>query len=326
MFYLLSVCVVLAVMFLAFTAATLASLPALRVVIAVTRRARAATAANLLFVFRGFPLVISLVASLGLALPAFLEFEPHATHENPGPALLLLGGLGLLITFGVVLRCLQILRLTLSLEREWLKNAIPLMISFNGIPVFCVNHSGSLMAVVGIFRPRIFVSRDVADLLSEEELRAALSHEVAHVSAGDNLRHFLLKLTQTSRLLRRLSEIDLMWASASEIAADERAIAQGASPLDLSSALVKVGRLSHRHPALLAASHLVDNCTSATLTRAARLRDLLSNGPVAVPAQTSANRSYRWLGWGGLALVVYLLALATILPAIHESLEFFVRY
>ena len=326
MFYLLCFCIVLAVMFLVFAAATLASLPALRVVTAVTRRVPAATAANLLFAFRGFPLALSLVASLGLALPAFLEFEPHATHENPGPALLLLGGLGLLISIAVVLRCSQIVRLTLSLEREWLKNATPLLISFNAVPVFCVSQSGSLMAVVGIFKPRIFVSRDVTDLLNEEELKAALSHELAHVSTGDNLRHFLLKLTQAPRVFRRLFEIDSLWASASEVAADERAIVHGASPLDLSSALVKVGRLSHRQPAWLAASHLVDNCTSATLMRAARLRDLLTNGVLSVPAQTSATRSYRWLAWGGLALLGYILALGTILPAIHESLEFFVRY
>src|SRR5262252_4111193 len=260
MFYLLCLCVVLAVMFLVFAATTLASIPVLRLVAGIATRVRAATAANLLFTVRALPLLVSLIASLGLALPAFLEFEPHSTRENPGPALLLLGASGLLITLAVLLRFARIVQLTLALERKWLADASALRASFNGIPVFRVNHSRSLVAVVGVFKPRIFVSRDVADLLSEEELEAALSHELAHVRASDNLRNFVLKLTRGPKAFRLPSHIDSLWASTSELAADERAIAQGASAMDLSSALVKVGRLSlDRRPSLLAASHLVDN-------------------------------------------------------------------
>jgi BlaR1 peptidase M56 len=323
MFYLLCFCVVLAVMIVAYGLATVVMLPALRIMARLVRRVGAGTAAHLLFAFRTFPLVLSVVASLGLALPAFLEFEPHATHEDPGPALLLLGALGLLITLAAMLRCGRMLRLTVSLERKWLNNARPLMIAGNRIPVYCVDDSGSLVAVVGIFKPRIFVSRDVVDLLSAEELNAALSHELAHVRTGDNLRLFLLKITRAPKLLRSLSEIDSLWASTSEVAADECAIAQGTSALDLSSALVKVGRLSfHRPPALLAASHLVDNCTSSTYMRTERLRDLLNGNSL----PQVRHRNYRWLLCSAAAVLLYLFALGTILPAVHESLEFFVRY
>jgi hypothetical protein len=111
----------------------------------------------------------------------------------------------------------------------------------------------------------------------------------------------------------------------SELAADERALARGASPLDLSSALVKVGRLTfQRRPALFAASHLVDGCGSATLARAGRLRDLLERG--ISPEQTApwGQRSYLYLG-GAFVFFMYLFAVMTILPAIHEILEFIVR-
>src|SRR5215472_10809921 len=115
MFYLLCSCLVFAVMFTTLSLATLACAPVLRLLTGVTRLVRAGTTSNLLFMFRALPLVLGVVASIGLALPAFLEFEPYSTSEMPGPALLLLAGFGLVITFTMVWRCLRILGLTLSL-------------------------------------------------------------------------------------------------------------------------------------------------------------------------------------------------------------------
>src|ERR1051326_36290 len=326
MFYLLCFCLVLAVMFLMFAATAFASIPALRFVSAISARLRVATTSNLLFTLRCLPLLAALITSLGVALPAFLKFEPHSTHENPGPALLLLGASGLLITDAVLFRFARSLRVTRVLQRQWLANADSPRLRFNGIPVFQVKDSGSLVVVVGIFKPRFFVSKAVADLLSPEELEAALSHELAHVRASDNLRHLVLKLTRVPGL-SQLSRVDSLWASASELAADERAIVHGASPMDLSSALVKVGRLSFNgHPALLAASHLVDSCNSATLMRAARLRDLLNGGALPVAKRMAGYWRFRRIICGGLCLTVYLLFLASFLPSVHEALEFFVRY
>ena len=325
MFYLLCFSLVLAVMFAIFALTALASLPALRVLARLKHRIHAGTTANLLFLFRALPLMLGMAASLGLALPAFLKFEPSSTHEMPGPALLLLAGLGLFIVLTMAWRCSRILRLTLGLQRQWLKNSTPLRASFKGIPVFCVEGTASLVAVAGIFSPRIFVSRDVADALNGTELKAALAHELAHVSAGDNLRQLVLKATQAPGFLRFFADIDSLWASTSELAADERAIAQGASPLDLSSALVKVGRLSfERRSPLLAASHLVEGCSSATSARVGHLRNLLEHGVSPKQKDTLRHRHYRLAG-AALALLVYLFALGTILPQVHEALEFIVR-
>lgn len=325
MFYLLCLCLILAVMFIVFALVALASLPALRALTACRHVSRAGTTANLLFILRALPLILGIVASLGLALPAFLEFEPYATSEMPGPILLLLAGLGLFVVMGMTWRISQIVWTTLSLQRRWLKNSKPLDVSFKGIPVFCVEDFTSLVAVAGIFVPRIFLSRDVADVLNTEELNAALSHELAHISSNDNLRQFLLKAMPKPRFLPFLSAMDSLWSTASELAADERAIAKGTSPLDLSSALVKVGRLTfQRRSTLLAASHLVDGCSSATLMRAGHLRDLLEHG---VPPEQS-NSVRRWTrGWMACAavLLLYLLALWTLLPEVHEALEFIVR-
>jgi Zn-dependent protease with chaperone function len=326
MFYLICFCLVLAAMFVVVTLTTLLSMPALRVVTAFTDRIRAGRAANFLFSLRALPLMLGIVASLGLVLPAFLEFEPSSTHERPGLPLLILAGLGLFIMFTMAWRCLRIVRQTYNLQRRWLKHATPLMASFKGVPVYCVQNSASLVAVAGIFVPRIFISQNVAKTLNSAELEAALSHELAHVSARDNLKQFVLKMTQAPKFLRSLAVIDSLWTSTSELAADERAIAHGASALELSSALVKVGRLSfERRSPLVAASHLVEGCGSATSARVGHLRQLLELGISHEQAQSADDRNYRWLSGAAIALIFYLLVLGTVLPQIHEALEFIVR-
>ncbi len=326
MFLPLCFCLVLAVMFVVFALTTLASWPALRLLTRLAHHVRAGTAANLLFIFRAIPLVVGVAASLGLALPAFLEFEPRSTHERLGPMLLLLAALGLFLMLTMTWRGSRILYLTLGLERRWLKNSRLLTVSLRGIPVFCVENSTSLVAVSGIFVPRIFVSRDVADVLSEPELNAALFHELAHVNTGDNLKQLVLKMTRMPGFVRFISDIDSSWASKSEIAADEQAIVHGASPLALSSALVKVGRLSfQRRSLLLVASHLVDGCSSATSARVGRLRELLDRDALPLQIGEVAQRSYPWMAYGVVILFIYLFALVTVLPTIHEVLEFIVH-
>jgi Zn-dependent protease with chaperone function len=322
MFYLLCICLVFAVMFVVYALATLASVPALRVVATRNHALQTKTTANLLFAFRSFPLALATIASVGLALPSFLRFEPSATREMPGPALWLLAGFGMLMLLTMAWRCSRIVYLTSSLQRRWLRNSEQ-MSSLNGLTVSCVNDSASLVAVVGIFAPRVFISRNIVETLSPGELDAALSHELAHVSAWDNLRQLVLKVTRFHGL-HFLTQMDALWARISELAADERAIAQGASPLNLSSALVKVGRLSLMSPSqLLAASHLVDACSSATSARARHLQDLLEHG--ISQKQAAAAHSARFWVLCGATLLLYVLALVTSLPQIHKALEFIVR-
>lgn len=327
MFYAICFCLLFGVLFLVLSLALLASLPAFRLVRAIAGRAPARVTANLLFALRVLPFLLGVMVSVGLALPAFLEFEPSSTHEIPGAPLFFLAVLGAATLAMIIWRCVRIFHTTLRLQRQWLAAAVPFSSRVNGVPVFRVKRSRSLLAVAGILRPRIFVSEDVADTLTGSELSAALSHELAHVSAGDNLKQFYLKVTNPPRCLPFLKQIDSFWHSTSELAADEHSITHGTSPLELSSALVKVGRLSIHgpQPGLLTASHLVDGCTSATLARAARLREWLERGTA--PSETANRESNRhvWLLCAGTLLLLYLAMLGTVLPQLHEVLEFLVR-
>jgi len=327
MFYAICFCLLFGVLFLVLSLGLMASLPAFRLVRAMEGRTHAGATANLLFALRMLPFLLGGMVSVGLALPAFLEFEPSSTHEIPGAPLFVLAALGVTTLAIIAWRCARILHTTMRLQRQWLRTAVPLSFKVNGVPVFRVEESRSLLAVAGILRPRIFVSRDVADTLTASELNAALSHELAHVNASDNLKQFWLKVTRLPRWVPLLRQIDSLWNSTSEIAADEHAITHGASPLELSSALVKVGRLSShgRQPRLLTASHLVDGCTSATMARATRLREWLEHGTA--PSKTTGHDSNRhiWFFCTGTLLLLYIAMLGTVLPQLHEVLEFLVR-
>src|SRR5262249_3056381 len=162
----------------------------------------AATAANLLFLLRISPLVFALTASLGLALPAFFEFEPRATNEGVGMRLWVLSLLGLSVLGAMIIRGVRIVRATVDFERTWLAKSTAIYRATRAqIPVYSVLDGSSLLAVSGVLRPRVFVSREIAQTLSRDELSAAIAHEVGHVTSFDNLRQFLLKITRPPRWL-----------------------------------------------------------------------------------------------------------------------------
>jgi Zn-dependent protease with chaperone function len=323
MFYLLCVTLCFAVLFIVTAVAGVILFPLLRVVVARSNQRRPRTTANLIFLVRIVPFLLGLIAAIGLVLPAFLEFEPSATGETPGVLLLLFAGLGTFILSVMLVRCTRILLRTYEVQKEWLRDAQGFS-SYRGLPVYRVDKAGSLLAVTGVFRPRIFISRDVAGVLNGPEFDAALAHELSHVKAGDNLKQLVLKITRLAGWLNFAGALDAAWVKTSEMAADEGAITRGATALDLSSALVKVGRLSMKGPAgaELAASHLVDGCVSATQARAARLRELLEYGSTS-NSQSGTLGSYTPVLFAAL-FVLYLILLSS-LPSIHELLEFLVR-
>jgi Zn-dependent protease with chaperone function len=325
MFYLLCISLCFAVMFIVIAAASLALLPLQRILSGARRRRRPSTTANLIFIVRTLPFLLGVVAAIGLVLPAYLEFEPSHTTEMPGLPLLICSLLGAMIVGTAVMRCWRILRTTWRMQNNWLRQAQLDSRYRDEIPVYRLESPSSLLAVTGILRPRIIMSKDVADVLNTPELEAALAHELRHVRTGDNLKQFVLKVTRLPHWLSFSRHLDFGWVSASELAADEGAIAAGVSALDLASALIKVGRLSvsGHAPAEFAASHLVDGCGTATQTRVARLRELLQNESSSGILETADSPAYAPIVFSTLLLVY--IVLLTSLPAIHELLEVLVR-
>lgn len=108
-----------------------------------------------------------------------------------------------------------------------------------------VAHAGHPAFTAGLLRPRIYISHAVQQTLSAAELRAVFRHEFHHHMRRDPLRFAALRFAAKTLfwlpLIGLLAE-DLM--EESEIVADDFAASSvdGSDPLDVASALVKLGR------------------------------------------------------------------------------------
>lgn len=337
-FYALAVSVCLAVWFLAMAGTSILGLPLSR----IFRRAEIATAgmdmemekdrspaaaADILFALRVLPLFLAFLFTVGFALPAFLRLEPHASGEMISAKLMVLAAAGALVLSAMMARGARMLWATAQVEKLWRAHARleTLIVAGKQVRFYSVDCPSPLLAVTGFFRARIFVSRDVLRLLSRGELQAAVAHEMDHVRRFDNLKQFVLNLTRLPRRLR--GSHDSRWGQASEIAADAGSLARGASALDLASALVKIGSLQRgpisREP--LAASHLVPDLPGSPLeARILRLQRVLEGDSCCHSKPTIAG-GWRVIFMIALSVALYVAAVSTVLPAIHEALEFLVR-
>lgn len=101
----------------------------------------------------------------------------------------------------------------------------------------------------GVVRPVIYVAETLQTLLTEPELRATFRHELHHLRRRDPLRfaamRFAAKILFWLPLVRVLAE-EMM--EEAELLADDFAAQPdgGADPLDVASALLKIGRASSR--------------------------------------------------------------------------------
>jgi hypothetical protein len=182
-------------------------------------------------------------------LPAFLLFEPRNSGEQVSAAIL---ALTLLATVPL-LRCgreaVAAWRSTRARVTGWLTDAEPLRLRDTpSCPAYVVHAPFPVVAVVGVRRPFLVVSRTVLETCSGDELSAILAHEATHLRRRDNLKR-LLMLTTPDLLAGTAAarDMELRWQRASEEAADDGAGSQRS--LDLAAALVKVARLAQGLPA-----------------------------------------------------------------------------
>jgi hypothetical protein len=202
--------------------------------------------ADVLFLVRMLPAIGSASLLFGVILPAFVFFEPRATTERFGPALLVFvvtaAGLIACGLSRVIASWLQ----TRRFERVW--KAAGVESAYPGMPVraYRVRSALPLAALVGVFRPRLFVSDSFLDALSAGERQAVLDHEAGHLRSRDNLKRILMRLAPDWLAISSAGlEIETAWAIAAEEDADDHAAGPDrAHSLDLGSALLKASRLT----------------------------------------------------------------------------------
>ena len=232
--------------------------------------------AGLLFLVRMLPAIGSTGLVLGLVLPAFWSFEPRATSETAGPVLVVF----VIVAFALVAAGLR--RVVVSwldtrrLEHGWRTASVggaSLAIPVRAYRVPC---EMPLAALVGIVRPRLFVSDRFLEALSEEERQAVIAHEAGHLRSLDNLKRTLMKLAPDWLSFSSAGwEIETAWAIAAEEEADDHAAGPDRSrSLDLASALLKASRL-----APMRFANVSNFCDESTIARrVARLLEDDSSG------------------------------------------------
>ncbi|GAC1496310.1 MAG: hypothetical protein NVS1B6_01330 [Steroidobacteraceae bacterium] len=182
--------------------------------------------------------------TLTVALPAFLIYEPAHEIEQIGELIVTFAIFGLVSVGGGIFRGLRACQAAQTLLRNW--GPGDRWFAKDGQTVELMDIPEPIAAVVGGWQPRIVAARRVFGVCSQEEFRQVVGHEVAHVSARDNLK-LLLLLGSPDALAWLPSGVALTarWQAAAELEADERAT--GSDPrkrVALASALIKVARLA----------------------------------------------------------------------------------
>lgn len=99
---------------------------------------------------------------------------------------------------------------------------------------------------IGFWRPKIFLSRSLAQALSPGQLQVILAHEQSHVRHRDPLRQYLGRALSLLYLARTRQRILEDWALATEQACDEEAAQKTGDRLLVAETIVAVERLLHR--------------------------------------------------------------------------------
>lgn len=294
----------------------------------------ARTRAEILFVMRIGPPVIAIVALVAFMIPSYLIYEPHKTEEFVSWKL---GTLAALSAVGVALAIWRGIRswlATRSLLDQWLASSTPIQLDGIDVPTFVVQQRFPIIAVVGAFRPRLFIAEHVLASLNPEELAAAIAHECGHLAAHDNFKRSVMRISRAALLLIPCGRsLDRAWSEASESAADEHA-AQRSSivALDLASALVRIAKMIPKGPqpvmpASVSAFLADDEDTPRVKVRVRRLVELASTDPRLL---VSSARLVRFVPW--LALTAFVIAGISIesrpqvLAAVHAFVEQIVRF
>lgn len=234
-------------------------------------RLRPRAAARLLLSLRLLPAGVSLVAVGVLCLPSYLLLEPQSGAERIGILCSFAALLAAALWATSLLRVVRASVASVRCARNWQRIGKSFSLPEEISDILVVEDEAPLLALAGVFRPRLVASRAVLQQLSPGQLNAALRHETAHHSSRDNLKRLLLLLAPDALpFLRSFASLERAWSRFTEWAADDCAVAGDAHrSLFLAEALVRVSRMgaSPRLSPFLSTLVPDDNDLSARVSR-----------------------------------------------------------
>jgi Zn-dependent protease with chaperone function len=222
--------------------------------------------ADFLFALRVLPLACATIITVVFTVPSFLLLEPRSIDEPLGEVPLALGVCGLALgMFGILNAAAAIRRASRAIS-TWMLGAQPLE-AVAPVPVLRISRPAPPMTAAGIVRPRVLLSGAAEFILTNNELRTALNHEVAHVSRRDNLKKLMLRFVS----FPGMTGLEGAWLESTEMAADDAAVSSADEALDLAAALIKLSRLAPVGPQVDLTAALVYSPTTAMNARVERL-------------------------------------------------------
>ena len=213
----------------------------------VSSRAPSAVRARRLAWLRAVPAIVAAIVSVVIVVPAFVMFEPYRDAEQVGPILPVLASLAIAQFVASCSFALAGAIRTRIVARAWLRAGTPLDVQPPaGVPAFAIDSLAPIVALVGVFSPKLIAARAVIDACTHEELTAIVSHERGHLHARDNLKRWLMACAPDAlRWTPIHGEICAAWHDAAEDAADD--VATGGNEdarANLATLLVKIARLA----------------------------------------------------------------------------------
>jgi Zn-dependent protease with chaperone function len=270
------------------------------------------------FMLRIVPGWTAMLFVASVFLPSHWRYEPREAAEGFAVTLTSCAIVACGLLAAAAVRGLNAWRRASARTRAWMRSARPLTLSGTEISAFEVDRPHPFMALAGVLRPRLLVTRGLIEALSAEELSACIVHEVGHCRARDNLKRLAMRAspdalfaTSTARAIER------RWAAASEHAADDTAGHHGmAARCALASALVKVARLIPEDRVL--AEPISTLIGGGEIT--ARVRRLLDDRPLAPAVGRPAVRA----GFVG-GMVAVAAMYGPLLQIVHHATELLVH-
>jgi len=283
--------------------------------------------ASLWMGLRLLPAAAATVAVATVFLPSYWLYEPRDYTEGFQAALSAVALFASALVIAAIARGAAAWIRASRRATYWLTVAQPIALAGTSLPAYRIAVDAPVLALVGVFKPRLFISRSVAAVLTDEELAASAAHEVGHRRAFDNFKR-LLFLGAPDFLPAALARtLEQQWAAAAERDADRRASdgvrgegAIVAARCALASAIVKVARMMPPPgPMAEPISTLVDGGDIET-----RVRSLLDTGVTNDHARARMSRMALAVA-ATLTFVLIAGSYASLLRAMHEVTEVLVQ-
>ena len=203
--------------------------------------------ARKLIQLRALPAVGAFAITVGVVVPAFTLFEPEQGSEMAGPIVLTLAAVAIAQLVASMAMAAAMIRRTRNAARTWLRNSVPLEVNPPaGVPAYVIDAAAPIVALVGVFKPKLVAARSVIDACTTGELNAIVAHERGHLHSRDNLKRWLMACSPDAlRWTAIHHEIAAAWHDAAEDAADDAATTgDDAARVDLAQLIVKIARLA----------------------------------------------------------------------------------